>query len=290
MNYVMKGPRGLSVPTSLGSTTHYVLECLGREDRKDYSKSILAAGSVYCIPSIERLIKIHCRKFGILTDENLSKVNTFILTALRNDFYSEGAIKVEHEKEFDIKLDNIHLYGFIDKLSYYKDKVKITDYKSGSKPNKDAIPIQALLYELIQKVQNPELKREIEFQYLKYPIATLVKYDQSSDDKLGGFLEWLKSIAANMESFTPSQSCSNMAKNNGNRFLCGVVGEKDNKEPKHLCQWKYPRIFFILKDASGRQVESSFEKKDLEKKLKPGYNIEMKTHAGCPAWKHEWES
>lgn len=289
MSYVEKGPRGNSVPTSLGSTTHFVLECLIKPHRKKYSDQILKEGTAYCIPSISRLIQIHCDKFGISSEENLQKISGFILTALKNDFYAKGSVKIEPEHEFDIKTDLLHLYGFIDQLVFYEDKVKIVDFKSGQKPSKETIPVQALFYELIQKLTNPHLKREIEFRYLKYPRATIVKYEESSDEKLKGFEEWLIHISEYMENFTKAHAHSNFAKNNGNHFLCGVVGYKDNNEPKHLCQWKYPRVFWKLIGADGKQIESSFERAALEKKVKEGEKIESAIHRGCPVWSHEWK-
>ena len=57
---------------------------------------------------------------------------------------------------------------------------------------------------------------------------------------------------------------------------------------KWRCPYLDPYDYFVIVDKSGKEINKSFKKKDLEKKLLPeeGQKIEERKYDGCPRHKH----
>jgi hypothetical protein len=94
VNYHTNFPKSSNDGANRGSVAHYVLECLLRNDRRPYTDKIVNLGNISAVKSVERMAKIHAAKLNVADDENFAMINEFILTALKNDFYCEGATEV----------------------------------------------------------------------------------------------------------------------------------------------------------------------------------------------------
>ena len=122
----------------------------------------------------------------------------------------------------------------------------------------------------------------------------MVKSPPSKPELLDGFEDWLEYIAKYIKNFNFQDAISNLAYSNGNRFSAGGCGGCLGQttaagEEWYMCEMKYPREFYVLKDDKGKVVKSAFFKKELLNAVKDGYNIERREHAGCPAFKKLFE-
>lgn len=284
---------------SRGSVTHYVLECLARKSKKnreDYVSRIRAAGDPFVIPSVERLIRIHANELNVEDDENISMIKNFILVALENDFFCDGALEVLLEDKFVYEGKNYILNGICDKIAIYEDRVELRDFKtSKQKFNKEELAFnhQNIIYTLAVKKKYPNLPVSMVFQFLKFKRAPNQEAPLLSDAELAGAEAYLENIAEYLSDWTQEKAKANFAKDSiKNRFLCGKTPMDMNAAgtaPAFVCAAKYPRIYYVLKDESGKFIKSAFDKKELDKGLKEGYTIESKMYNGCEAWRHTFE-
>lgn len=287
--YHLKLPRTGNSGSSRGSVTHYVLECLSRPDRKQKAAAILKSGSISTVPSVRRLAEIHARKLDVADPANMNLINSFILVALDNDFYCDGAAEVHIELPFNVEREKYVLNGFLDKIAVFEDRVQIIDYKtSKQKANFDVDATQAMLYELIVE----ELFKKpvyVDFLFLKFPKNPNVTLAPTSAAKRKYFLEWIDSMADYIAGFDENRARTNYAKNGQMVAMhCGKKlpwETKDDGSPVHCCEYKMPRKYWVLK--KGKEVlKSSFENN-----LRPGKGekVEELFYSGCPAWAHLWE-
>src|SRR5687767_4901617 len=130
VNYHTKFPKSTNSGAARGSTVHYVLECLLRPTRKAYSDAIVTAKDPFVIPSVKRLIEIHAKKLNVFNDTDIALIKEFILVALNNDFYCDGANEVLGEQVMTLETDKYKVISILDKIAVYDDCVKLTDYKS----------------------------------------------------------------------------------------------------------------------------------------------------------------
>lgn len=293
VKYNLKVPdSGSNQGANLGSVTHKILEALIRPDRKRYSKRILEHNDLYCVKSIERLTKIHAKRKDVLDKESLDKISGFVIVALKQDFYHEGAEKVLSEQEFDLKTDKYWIGGYMDKLAFFSDRLILTDYKSSkSKPDKSEFPVQALLYEFYCYKLYPHLKREIEFHYLKFPRACIEKKETSSNELMEGFEDWLIYFSDYLSNFDTKHATASLAASDvTRRWLCGKELGMLNKagQDAFICAYKYPTIYWeAVKD--GKVVKSSRNRSELEYYKGQDCEIVQKEYGGCPAFRHLYE-
>lgn len=279
---------------SRGSVCHYVLECLAntkKKNRKAYVDKIVAAGDPFVIPSVKRMIQHHAKSLEVDSEENLQMIRDFILTALNNDFFCEGSLDLLLEDKFYYEGKNFILNGICDKIAIYPDKIKLVDYKSSKqKFNKEELTFnyQNLIYTFAIKKKYPGLPVNMVFQFLKFKRAPNQEAPFVSDQELQGLESHLEDIAEFLSDFNEAKAKSNFAKNSDkNRFLCGKLPGEMNAAgtaPAFVCPAKFPRPYFVLKDADGKFIKSDFEKKALDKYRKEGYSIEVAHYSGCPSW------
>lgn len=288
-----------------GSVTHYVLECLARknkkngktsESREDYVNKIVALDDPFCIPSVQKLIKIHAKQLEVDSEADLLDIKGFILVALKNDFFCEGSIDLILEDKFYYEGRNFVLNGILDKTALYKDKVVILDYKTNKtrfSKEEMAFNYQNLIYTFAIKKKYPDLPVSMVFQFLKFKKNPNVEAPFVSDKELEGLESYLENIAEFLSDFDDAKAKSNFAKDNiKNRWLCGKLPGDMNAagdKPAFVCPAKFPRPYFVLKDENGKFIKSDFEKKTLDKSMKPGYSIDIQFYEGCSAWKFLWE-
>lgn len=293
LKYVNFLPDESGVGANRGTVTHKVLECLLRPDRKKYVDSIVATKNPFSVAVVERLTMLWARKLDVAEPDHLEKIKTFILTGVSFDFYCEGSINLRSEEKFEIDKGNYILNGRLDVTAEYPDRVVCRDFKtSRAKYNKEDIDfnLQALTYSVALKHKYPHLPIEVDFVFLKYTQAPFQK-TFITDELREGFLAWLDYMSEYLTGFDYKKATSDFAKNDIKRkWLCGgQLGElnKDGDQ-KWYCAYKYPFVYWAaMKDE--KIVKSSRNRSDLEYHKNEGCEIVMKTHSGCPAWKHLWE-
>lgn len=294
VNYHTNFPKSSNSGANRGSVSHYVLECLLRDDRRDHVDVILKNGHIKFCKSVDRLAKHHAKKLAVCDPENYAMINDFILVALKNDFYCKGATKVIAEHEFDIEGRNYMIKGFIDKIAVYEDRVHVRDYKT-SKAKFTAqeleMNFQNIIYRLAAKQMFPGKPISLTFEFLKYKKAPNQEGPHVTDNQLQGFQDYLESVADFLKGMDETRAKSSLARNSlDKRWLCGKQCGDLNAagQPAFICGAKYPRVYFVLKDATGKFVKSSFDKKELDKLSKEGYSISQESYGGCPGWKYLW--
>lgn len=294
VNYHTNFPKSSNSGANRGSVAHYVLECLLRKDRAPYVDKIITLGHISAVKSVERMAKIHARKLEVADDENFVMINDFILTALKNDFYCDGATEVIAEHEFDIEGPNYSIKGFIDKIAVYPDCIKVRDYKT-SKAKFDAkelsLNFQNIIYTLAAKLKYPNTPVSLRFEFLKFKKAPNQDAPEVTDTQIEGFKAYLETVADYLSKMNEETAKQNLAKSSfEKKWLCGKTCGELNKEgkPAFICGAKYPRIYWSLYNENGKFVKSSFDKKDLDKLTKEGYNIKQESYGGCPGWKFLW--
>lgn len=293
--YLKHFPRSSGDGAKLGTIIHTILECLVAKNRRDLTSEFTKSNDIRRVPSLFRLASILLKKVRLYSDSSLDKLNLFLSTAIKNDLFCEGALEVITEKEFNIKTDRFHVRGFIDQLALYKDKIKIVDVKSAkSKPpgfnSDDYFNLQGLIYEWVAR-REYNLPVEVEFKYLKFKKACTVKSPPSSPELLNGLEEWLAYISNYITNFGEDDKFSHLASSGSGKFVhCGGSCGEYNKEGReaHMCEIKYPRVYFVGYDEDDKFIGSSFSKKDLDNNKKIA-KVETINHPGCPAFKHLWE-
>jgi len=116
-----------------GDCTHRVLECLSNTKRRERVEKMIQFKDPWIDEPTKRLAQLIANKNRVGDEENFEMIRQFILAAIQEDFYCDGADSVEIEKNFVIEGDGFILNGFIDKSAIWGDKVKIIDYKTSKK-------------------------------------------------------------------------------------------------------------------------------------------------------------
>lgn len=293
-NYHLNFPRVGSNATKLGSIVHELLELLVINKHRKIYDLIREAKSIKKSKVVSRLICLKLKKEYIYSDETFDKVDLAITVAIKNDLIRTGSKSLLIEMPFRIECKGFLIQGFCDQVVIYDDYIKIVDFKTGKKPTgaakDDYLNVQGLIYEWAITKMFPGKRVEVEFHYLHYKNASVIKYGNSSPNLLNGLEHWMEHISNYISNFTYKDAISNMAYSNGGKFnLCGkCLGDKTkNGLDAFICEMKYPRRYFIAKEGD-KVVNSSFYKNEL---LQKNQNciIEERTHQGCPAWKFLWE-
>lgn len=273
----------------LGSVTHSILECLAHTKRASLVKAATYCNDPLSIPSINRYANILLNKEKENTEENKAKVNNFLLTALKFDFYGEGCSSYDTEYAFNIKEEGRYwIVGFIDRLFVYEDKVRIVDFKTSkakfAKGSDDMdFNVQALMYALVASKLYPGKKIFVEFLFLKFVQKPLIQMEFTMA-QIEGFENYLEYLSKYLQNFGLEEALSNMASQDvKRRWLCGkmVLSNKKDGSQAWSCEYRAPFLFFeAVKD--GVPIKSALTKRELDKYEKDGCVIVQRRHAGCP--------
>jgi CRISPR/Cas system-associated exonuclease Cas4 (RecB family) len=281
-------PSSGNTGSRLGSVTHAILECLAEPKRREMVDQAIACKKPLSIPALNRMATILLEKEGENTLENFDKVDGFLLVALENDFHGKGCESYFTEYEFNVKNEKYWIYGFIDRMFVYSDKIRIVDFKTSKKKfgkgtDDMDFNVQALMYALVASKMYPGYKIQIEFQFLKFAKAPIISME-FTQAQIDGFESYLEYISNYLKDFGVEKALSDMAsKDVKRRWLCGkeALTLKDDGSTAWSCEYRAPFLYFeAVKD--GIPIKSAFTKKELDKYEKLGYDIIQRRHAGCP--------
>lgn len=289
LKYNCKLPSSGNTGSRLGGVTHSILECLAEHKRSNLVDQCIILGDPLGNKSLLRYAKILLKREGELSQENLEKVNQFLLTALVNDFKGNGCNSYLTEYEFDIKTDKYWIGGFIDRLFVYDDKIRILDFKTSKKKfakgSEDMdFNIQALMYALVASKMYPDKKISVEFLFLKFKKDPWIRME-FTQEQLNGFENYLEYISDYLNDFSIEKALGNMASSDvKRRWLCGkdAYTIKADGSTAWSCEYRAPFLYFEAIDGQGQCVKSAFNKKELDKYKNMGYTIIQKRHSGCP--------
>lgn len=276
--YVLKMPSAAHPKTKLGSLAHSIFEVLQKpRHRKHYDAILSGKKSVYNSKPIARWIKSFLAKNPDVTTKLSDEFDSLVLVGLETDFFCKDADKVlPPEHEFLLEIEGMKIKGYIDILAFYKDKIKIRDYKSqGKRFTDDEMEnnIQAGIYQLYAN-EAFGIPAEVEFVMLRHPETkrTPGKHLQVvppyTKGQLGGFVQYLKHLDEQVQNFNLERATDNLKAQTDDGFC------------KRVCQFKDPKTYYILLDAEGQILQSSDEENKL--KAKEGQTIERKSYSGCP--------
>jgi hypothetical protein len=248
-SYVLKLPDRGNLGSSLGGVTHIVLESLSPEKRRKLVQDIIAQNTFLSFANVKRLAEKNLRKINVLSDENLAKIDAFVLNGLKSDFYGDQAghgipVETYTELAFASEEDNKKEYkykGFIDRLFIYADgHALIRDYKSSKEVYKGeeatSSNLQASIYALAVKLLFPHVKSiSVEFLFLKFDCTLESKWETKlyrgsqtkgtyhngggkitlhyEEDEILGLESYLASVQIYMDLFTEQDAAQNLAAN-----------------------------------------------------------------------------
>lgn len=299
LSYYAGHPRTGNEGSQRGDITHRILECLAHPKRKEIVNKILFAQNAFYYPPIERMVRLAAKHHELDGEDHVEMINSFLLNALNDDFHKVGSVERFIEREFEIKNDDYWIYGFIDQLVVYPDRIKIIDFKSSKKkwaPSSDDVlwNVQALMYALVASKWYPNIPCEVEFLFVKFNKRNKITLS-FTQEQLNGFEAYLKYFSDYLSDFGIEKAHGNFAKHSiKTKFFCGadsVTLKKDDGTPKWVCPSKFPFIYFSLVDENGRQIKSSRKKEDfsLDIERNPRYSVIEKEYSGCPVWAHLWK-
>ena len=282
--YLWKIPEIAGEGASVGNVVHIILECLARPKRKILTSMCIKYDCLYA-PSLVRLLKKLLKQKGLDGEESFIKAENFIKTAIKQDFFFEGANLVfEPEFEFDITdpKERFRVRGFIDGHARYKKEIKIRDWKtSKSKFSKDELSnnLQALIYQWVVK-QLYGLKSHIDFVFVKFVQKSLQRIEAFTDKEFEGLEIFLTNISNTLANFNEEKAETDFAAADGSKkWLCGST-----EEGKWCCSFRKPIVeYYALIDENGKIITSSFKKENLKIKDKNQFIIK-KSYAGCRYW------
>lgn len=311
--YKLKLPDTSNDGAKRGSICHLIFEVLGNKRHKKYHRQIVKSGSVFAVPSIERLIMKHACRVGVDDKENLDLIKEMTFNGLCYDFFGNvngRPTEALSEQDFLIVCDEggyrYKIRGFIDKLFLYKKRkyALIRDFKSSKsvfKGKEITDNMQDLMYSLAVKKLFPEYSnRQSEFVFLKFGLdqdgddTGIVKMNPITDDELNGFQSQLTQIQDYLDNFSEQDAKSNFAADQGfpkdntfsGKLMCGFAkqrGElKKDGNPKWYCPMKFDFFYYHIKDKNGNFFASVMEDDFDESMIPPGGSHEMQYYAGCP--------
>lgn len=289
VNYILRLPKFDRAYFVRGTIVHAVLEFLLKDRHKHYFHIIKKAKSVYAAKSIDRYVKISCKKHKLTNIEEYDLICSMIVAGLEDDFYCDGADKLSCEEEFDIKTSDFWIGGFIDKKVVYGETTTVYDYKT-SKSKFDAKQlewnIQALMYTLAVWMQTGVIPK-IVFKFLRFPGNTTLEMPLYTEAELRGFQDYIRYITKEVRSFDLQKAQTNFAADTEKRWLsCGRCNNKEEflgDFSKHCCVFKFDFYYYELFDENGKSKAKSM----LKSELCPGPNdvIKKKYYKGCPAFR-----
>ena len=276
---IQKLPQQPGTGALLGTGAHLVLELLFKKRRKKTVEQILSANSILGT-SVEFLCRRYLKKNNIFSEENLDKLNGFILTGLKNDFYCEGADKVLLEQKIQIESDTWVMNSRLDKIAIYPNKIRCVDFKSQKQRFSEgelANNFQGACYSLAIW-EKYGIIPTIEFLLLKFVRQPWQKVKKFTKTELKGLRHTLDIIAEHVRTYDHKKAHSNIAAHDPARhFVC-----------KYFCSYKNDFIYYSLVDDDGITLKSSFNMSDL--KAEGDQAIIKRRHNGCAHWKKLNES
>ncbi len=305
--YLEKVPDASNEGAAIGTVVHSLCEILFNKEKylKLVNKIVKSGKSGKFSKGIKRLIIIKLKETGFYSESSLEKAYRFLLTALKTDFWIEGATVIKQpEKEFLLETEKYRLYGLIDKFGLFQDadgdwRVEIRDFKtSKSLFTEDELKnnIQAYSYLLAVKRSSPEinlLKSSVKFIMLQFPDNPIQEFRITNERQIPGFESFLEFRQKEIDNFKTESRLSNMAarqdypkKEEGfkGKLLCGFAKEpgqlKKDGTKMFACPYKFAFKYYSLIDNSGKIVETS--RNPIPEK--PGFKLETKEYAGCAAF------
>lgn len=314
-----------------GSICHGVLEHFCRPKHRPKFDLVMKAQSVYADPACERYIRLFAWKVDLDLDaqvlnnaksgweSNRDLISDMILVAMKDDFFgdenSDYTVEVIPEQVHEIKKDEdgikYHVKGIVDKVFVKKNKVgdvvevEIVDYKTSKQKfdkGKIASNIQAMVYQFFARKLFPDVKNlTFRFMFLRFPKSPWVETVAFSNTHLKGFELYLSHVSAYLSSYDESKGRSNMARFNGNKFICGKDGFKElydrktktktpTTEPHWKCPYKDPFDYWAVINKRGeavRSYEAEEKVKISEGEVADGFSVQKMRYCGCPAWGHK---
>lgn len=246
-------------------------------------------------PALWRLVQRFARRFHVCDEANLKQIDSFILVALRDQFYGPpGTFEDLTEQAFDLRIDRgdgrrYNVRGFIDRAFKVTDKrgkwLSIKDFKTSKdyfKGDKAAFNIQSQIYQLAARELFPDFKRrDFFFAFLKFGKRPRQEMESLTDSQLDGFETMLTDLQQAMESFNEESVTSNLAADSpSHAWLCGRVGVKPDGSPAFICSARLPMDYWVELDGAGGIVTSAFTEKELKPKV--GNRVEKRSYPGCP--------
>ncbi len=301
--YVLKLPDSSNEGASIGSVVHLLCEILFDKDK--YFRLVEDIKSSGVFPDgIKRLVKIKLKKTGFYSDSAFEKALRFLLTALKVDFWIDGAAVIKKpEEEFLIDNEKFQLYGLIDKYGLFQDpdgswRAEIRDMKTSKERFTESemdFSIQALAYLLAVKKTHPEvdlLKSTVKFIMLQFPDDPIQEFKLQNEFQIEGFSTYLENAQISLDSFRYIDRLSNPASKQkypaeGEGFkgplMCGRAKEpgqlkKDGTKMWH-CVYKFGFDYWAAIDKDGKILFSSF----TEFKPTDKYTVVKKQYNGCEA-------
>jgi len=127
--YKLKLPDTSNDGASRGTICHLILELLCEPKRKNYFDTIIKKNTLFCIPSVKRLVYIWAHRLDVADPENIELIDAMTINGLQYDYFGKATgkpTKAFSEKDFHIIVDDedkgikYRINGFIDKLFLYK--------------------------------------------------------------------------------------------------------------------------------------------------------------------------
>jgi PD-(D/E)XK nuclease superfamily len=275
MEEILRLPTPTHPKTIIGSLCHSIFASLSNSRHRKHYNAILGPPFGHAnSKAVVRLVKMWQVKYAI-PDELLESLDGMLYVGLvLTDFYFKNALKVfEPEYEFEFKIGEAVLKGYIDRMAEYDWGFLIRDYKSQAKrftENELTNNIQAGIYQraVWEKFRKPA---RVDFVMLRHPPTSRTpnKHIQSVEPKteaqLSGLDFYLKSTYSSLNNFTLHDAHSHFC---DNQFFC------DN-----ICGFRFPSDYqCVLKDGV---VVKNYMLNDRVI-LKPGQIIERRHQFGCP--------
>jgi len=286
-NYHLKVPQKQNEGALRGTVCHLVFEMLVKPKHKKHFTKILKASSIHGSPAVLRMVMKHLTQMEksfdlpMTNEENTELVDDMIVVGLNCDFFGKGGKvdKPEHEFLLESKDPEYKIRGFIDKPIVYKKgkKIKIVDYKSSKykfRGEELHSNVQAMVYTLAAQKEWEGYTPTVEFQFLRHPRSPLQQL-QFNKEQLRGLEYYLAHTFFIVNNFTEETAKTNYAADTKkNSWLCKIG--------KWRCPYLDPYDYFAIIDKEGKEIKSSFKRKDLVDSVLDGQKIQKKNYPGCP--------
>lgn len=316
--YVLKLPDRDNDGSRRGTIVHNILENLAKEKHQDKLQKIKEKDSPFAEKTINRYINIWAKKLSLDLDaEVLNKqktdfetnrylIDVMTMVAIKFDFNpddsEETLLEIFKNFKADDESNKYNIRGIIDKVKIFDNgkRVVVTDYKTSKQKfdqKKIDNNIQALVYQFFCHKLFPDAEEiKFRFMFLRYPKQPYVEVPPLSKKYLDGFENYLSYLQKYANSINETKAKGNLARYNGNHFICGKNGFKMryNKQTKQKeetteenwkCPYKDGFEYWALVDDNNKNIQTSFNKEDLrspdkDKKQK----IVKRKYSGCPAY------
>ena len=313
--YVLKLPDTTNVGAQKGTICHAVFETLSNPRHLKTFETVVKHDSVFSSPSLNRYVKILCRKVGIDSEEDYQDIDDMCMRGLTYEFFGQSKkdgfenVDAKSEEKFDFTIEEngkrYRILGFIDKMFWYPNSkmVYFRDFKTSKEVFKgeDASNnIQYAIYSLAAKHIYPQAEKIAgEFLFLRFPKNTThfcMKVKPISKTEIEGLEYELTDIQEQMENFTIDDAVANLAAKMdypSDGSFSGPLSCGRAKTPKDLkkdgtkmwhCPFKFSFFYYEITDQQGVLVKNVFEDDFPKIVLKEGQKASYKKYKGCPAW------